>query len=401
MNIERLQDTLQPLLAPLGLLYSGAMRLRRAAYDVGLLSSWRAGALTVSVGNIGWGGTGKTPLTDWLLDWALRNGLAPLVLTRGYGARPTAYPHLVRPGNLAEEAGDEPLMLCRRHPGAAIVVDPVRSRGGRWAQEQMRPGVVLLDDGFQHLGVHRDINLVLLRPSDLDQGWNRVIPAGSWREGRSALARADAFLIKASPKNFEGLLPRLERRLSRLGKSVFSFEIVPLGLLRVLGGEQRPHFSQQPYLLVTGVGDPAQVEYTATRYLGHAPREHLIYPDHHAFTRTDVKFIEQTAEHRHCAHVLCTPKDAVKLGPMARENFWTFDLDVRFGPAWHGRGQEGAPFDAWWDARFDRTRAELAKRPGQDAERAAQSRRQSPADNRETTRSSAEESMNFGQEEEK
>ncbi|WP_022661369.1 tetraacyldisaccharide 4'-kinase [Paucidesulfovibrio longus] len=385
MNIERYQDALHPLLAPLGALYSGAMRLRRAAYASGLLPSWRAAAPTVSVGNIGWGGTGKTPITDWLLGWAEQRGLAPLVLTRGYGARPASYPHLVRPGHLAEEAGDEPLMLCRRHPGAAIVVDPARSRAGRWAEERLKPGVVILDDGFQHLAVRRDVNLVLLKPADLGAGWNRVIPAGSWREGGSALEQADAFLIKISERSFEALLPRLERRLRPLGRPVFSFEIAPQGLVRVLDGEQRPNFSQQPYLLVTGVGDPAQVERTASRYLGHGPREHLIYPDHHAYTRTDVKIIEQTAEKRHCAHVLCTPKDAVKLGPMARDNFWTFDLDVRFGPAWRGHGLEGARFDAWWEARFEKVRAGLEKH------------RKTP-DNSETARQGAEESENFGKE---
>lgn len=392
MNIEQIQKALQPLLAPFGLLYSCGMWLRRRLYATRLLSSWRADALTVSVGNIGWGGTGKTPITDWLLDWASQRGLAALVLTRGYGAKPGAYPHLVQPGNMAEEAGDEPLMLCRRHRDATVVVDPARSRAGRWAQERMRPGVVILDDGFQHLGVRRDINLVLLRPNDLGLGWNRVIPAGSWREGPSALKAADAFLIKATPRSFESLVPSLELRLRRFGKPVFSFEIIPHGLMRVLDGEGRPHLSQQSYLLVTGVGDPAQVERTATRFFGYAPREHLVYPDHHAFTHADVQVIEQTAEKRHCAHVLCTPKDAVKLGPMAREYFWTFDLDVRFGPAWHGHGLEGARFDAWWDGRFERVRTGLK------AEAEKRNAVHTESENTAASRKSAEEGENFGQE---
>lgn len=360
MRIEQYQHILHPLLAPLGAAYAGGMRIRRRLYETRVLRSWRARVPTVSVGNIGWGGTGKTPLTDWLLDWAAQRNLDAVVLTRGYRARPRSLPHLVQPGHLAEEAGDEPLMLCRRHPEARIVVDPVRARGGRWAERNARPGVVFLDDGFQHLAVRRDLDLVLLRPSDLGSGWGRVIPAGSWREGSSALQRAGAFLIKTSAAGFRRMVPLFERRLLSFGVPVFSFELVVQGLVHVLTGQRRPHPLQQPYMLVTGVGEPAQVERTATRFMGHAPKEHIIYPDHHPFSRLDVKAIEQRAAKLHCPHVVCTPKDAVKLGPLSRDNFWTFDLDVRFGPAWRGHGLEGARFDAWWDARFDKIRAGLA-----------------------------------------
>ncbi|MEF2144224.1 MAG: tetraacyldisaccharide 4'-kinase [Desulfovibrionaceae bacterium] len=360
MNVEYYQNLLRPLLAPMGLLYGSAMRLRRKLYESGVLSSWRPDAVTVSVGNIGWGGSGKTPLTSWLLDWARSRGFRSLVLTRGYGARPEKYPHLVKPGHLAEEAGDEPLMLCRQHPDATIVVDPERSRGGRWAMERLTPDLIVLDDGFQHLGVRRDADLVLLKPEDLAHGWNRVIPGGSWREDATALARADAFLMKAAPERFQKMTPFFRQRLLGMDKPVFSFSIVPRGLVRIVDGARQERFEPQSYMLVTAVGDSAQVERTAIRYLGASPREHLAYPDHHAFTRNDVRQIEQAAVRRQCSHVLCTPKDAVKLGPMAREYFWTFDLDVEFGPSWNSRHESGGRFEAWWDARFNALSGELS-----------------------------------------
>lgn len=157
------------------------------------------------------------------------------------------------------------------------------------------------------------------------------------------------------------MFPLFEQRLTEFGVPVFNFQIKVQGLVRVIDGERRPGPLTRPYLLVTGVGEPKQVARTAALSMGQPPREQLIFPDHHPFTRKDVRAIEQFAAKQHCAHVLCTPKDAVKLGPLARENFWTFDLDVDFGPAWRGNGREGARFDAWFDARFDAIRAGMPK----------------------------------------
>lgn len=326
------------------------MRLREGLYRGGVFSSWEAPAMTVSVGNIGWGGSGKTPIAGWLLDWARANNHVSLLLTRGYKARPVRYPYLVQPGALAEEAGDEPLMLATLHERSNVVVDPKRARGGEWGVKRFNPRLVILDDGFQHMAVKRHVDLVLLRPDDLGSQWNQVIPAGSWREPVAALNRADAFLIKAGPKLFKRMMPHLEARLGKLRKPVFSFQVVPTGLRRVLDGEPAADFGGEKYLLVTGVGDPELVKRTATQYIGYKPVRHLVYRDHHAFTKTDVLEMQEAARNMGCEAILCTPKDAVKLGPMCSREFWQFNLRVDFGPSTIA---ENSTFPAWWQHRFE------------------------------------------------
>ncbi|WP_243544016.1 tetraacyldisaccharide 4'-kinase [Pseudodesulfovibrio tunisiensis] len=344
-----LQRTFSPVLRPFSWVYSGVMRMRGALYGRGLLRTWEPPALTVSVGNVGWGGSGKTPLCGWLLGWARRQGVPSLLLTRGYRAKPVSYPYLVKPGALAEEAGDEPLMLAQDHPDARIVVDPVRSRAGRWAFSQFRPGLVVLDDGFQHMAVKRHVDIVLLTPHDVTEGWNTVIPAGSWREPVSSLRRADAFVLKASPNTFRSLMPLIEERLTRLKKPVFSYMLQPTGVRNLTDGTRQKDFGAGGYVLVSGVGAPAQVRGTAKAYFGYGPAKHMVYDDHHAFTKNDVLDMQVTARRLGCEAVLCTPKDAVKLGPMCSEEFWKFDLQLAFGPSAFVRD---TPFDTWWNRRY-------------------------------------------------
>lgn len=192
MSSLPVQRALYPLLYPFSKIYSFAMSYRRKQYEAGAKEQFSPKAPCVSVGNISWG-SGKTPVVSWLLEWAEHNHYSPVVLTRGYKAAPPRTPYLVTPESTAKQAGDEPVMLATAHRKAHIVVDPIRKRSGAWAEKKFRPELMVLDDGFQHLAVNRDLNLVLLKPEDLTKEWDRVIPAGSWREDQSALSRAHAF----------------------------------------------------------------------------------------------------------------------------------------------------------------------------------------------------------------
>ena len=211
-----LQNILAPLLLPLSLLYGVAGRWKRALTMV----RWKSSRPCVAIGNISWGGTGKTPVTDWLLAWADRKGLRAAVLTRGYGAKPSRLPLLVESGTPASECGDEPLMLSRRHPRAAVMVDPERGRAGRALEaSDAAPDIFFLDDGFQHVRAGRDLDLVLLDQDDVrfsplpgrpPSNWNRIIPAGTWREPVSALHQAAAFLVKCEPEEGTRSCPTLK-----------------------------------------------------------------------------------------------------------------------------------------------------------------------------------------------
>jgi tetraacyldisaccharide 4'-kinase len=352
-NITLLQTALAPLLKPLSWGYGCVMRVREWLFKAGIKPSWKPKVVTVSVGNIGWGGTGKTPISGWLLGWATGNQTASLLLTRGYKAKPVKYPYVVLPGALPEEAGDEPLMLATENPRANIVVDPVRKRAGKWAVGKFNPGLIILDDGFQHMAVQRHCNLVLLKPEDLGSQWEKIIPAGSWREPKTALKRADAFLIKLGPQNFERILPIYRQLLGHLRKPIFSFQVVPTGLKQVIGGNRTNDFEGERYMLVTGVGDPKLVQRTAIQFIGYKPTKHMIYKDHHAYTKTDVTTMLAVAKAHDCHAILCTPKDAVKLGPLCTNLFWQFDLRVDFGPSSIG---DDITFASWWPRHYDRLR---------------------------------------------
>ena len=349
-TISTLQRSLALFLKPFSLLYGLGMRIREGLYSLGFFPGWEPPAPTVSVGNIGWGGSGKTPVAGWLLGWAENKGLDALLLTRGYRAKPLSCPYLVTPGALVEEAGDEPLMLARTHLQAHVVVDPNRTRGGQWAVSRFKPRLVVLDDGFQHMAVRRHVDIVLLRLEDLGEQWNQVIPAGSWREPVAALERADAFMIKVGPGNFKKLLPRITHRLGRYRKPVFSFQVIPTGVRQVLYGHAQRDFEGGSYLLVTGVGDPAQVMRSARAYFGYGPLKHMKFNDHYAYTKRDVLEMQNLAHRLGCEAILCTPKDAVKLGSMCSEEFWQFDLCLEFGPSAIG---SDIPFDIWWNRRYD------------------------------------------------
>ncbi|MEG2005190.1 MAG: tetraacyldisaccharide 4'-kinase, partial [Bilophila sp.] len=287
MDFVRFQTQFGVVLHPFAALYRLILALRRNVWESGLARRLTPTCPCISVGNIAWGGTGKTPLTDWLMSWAERKGLKTVVLSRGYKADLSVVPVYVKPEHSPREVGDEPLMLGLDHPACAVLVDPDRRRSGAYALQALAPELILLDDGMQHVAVQRNLDMVLLRPVDLQEAWGRVLPEGSWREGASALTRAGVFLIKCPSAQLESLLPEFRARLETLQRPVFSFTLKPCALERLDGGRGEGGLGTRPYALVTGVGNPQQVAQTATEFIGRPPEVHLIFPDHHTYTFKD------------------------------------------------------------------------------------------------------------------
>ena len=354
MQVSRLYQFLAPLLRPAALPYALGMRLRRHLYEHGTFASFAPSVPCISVGNISWGGSGKTPITGWLLGWAQQAGLRAVVLSRGYGGTPGPKPLLVTPQTSPKQAGDEPLLLAKTHPDAHIIVFPQRAQAAAFAEATLKPDLFILDDGMQHLAVQRHADLVLLRPQDLTHQWNAVIPSGSWREGAGALCRAAAFLIKLEPEEALGWQQVMEEKLGPFGKPVFSFSLQSRTVAPLLA-RQGPVPSLpgglDEYTLVTGVGEPGQVRAAAVRLTGKEPRTHRVFADHHAFTEADLHALAALG-----LPLLCTPKDAVKLGPLLHSlqhnlprplhamPVWVMQPEVVFGPHWLGED----PFAIWW-----------------------------------------------------
>lgn len=191
-------------LSLLSLVYGLCVCIRRSLYQTGLKSSYRASVPVVSVGNIAVGGTGKTPMVDFLAHYLLDRGVKCAIVSRGYGGsyRQTVGRVADANGNLLmtpEESGDEPYLLAVRNPGVPVYVARKRMLGVQ-AGEQDGAQLLLLDDGFQHLAVHRDADIVLI-DAKCPFGNGRLLPAGILREPISALQRADLVVMTRSGKN--------------------------------------------------------------------------------------------------------------------------------------------------------------------------------------------------------
>lgn len=182
---------------PLAPLYSLAMRLRETLYRRSVLQSYRLDAPVISVGNLTMGGSGKTPMVQYLARLLQNHGFHPAVVSRGYGGRARLKVNLVSDGTTllldAEQAGDEPRLLAETLPGVPVLTGLVRRFPAQRAVE-MGADVLLLDDGFQHLQIIRDVNLALFNADRL-AGNSRVFPGGDLREPVAALHRATGFVL--------------------------------------------------------------------------------------------------------------------------------------------------------------------------------------------------------------
>jgi tetraacyldisaccharide 4'-kinase len=306
-------QALHAALLPASALFAGAARLRALSYRLHLRRRRRLPAAVVSVGNLSVGGTGKTPTALWLAESLQRRGYRVAILSRGYGGQarePTVAgrsPNGETPASLdAAVIGDENLVLARRFDGP-VVVARRRADAGVLACRDFGADVVVLDDGFQHLALRRDFDLVCLRPS---AGDDCVLPAGRLREPISALRRAHAVLLTGDEAG--RLDPRLERRLAKL--AVYRGEVRAVGLVTPDAGGWRDLpmglVAARRALGVAGLADP-QPFYRTLHEWDARLEDFLEFPDHHVYTLEDWKKIANRS--RGLDLVLTTEKDLVKL----------------------------------------------------------------------------------------
>jgi tetraacyldisaccharide 4'-kinase len=316
-------------LAPLGMLYGAVTRARVGLYRAGFLKTEQVSAPVVSVGNLTAGGTGKTPLVEWVARALAREGLRVCVLTRGYGRADESRRVVASDGArvLAEvaECGDEPRLLAERLLGtASVVCDRDRVSAARWARAELGAEAFVLDDGFQHLRIARDLDIVTLDATD-PWGGGHLLPRGRLREPASALARADCVVITRSELASD--LGRLRAQVARLtgGRAaVLTSRVRTRGLvlLEEFGagvaaelegrGVQPSELAGVAVAAFCAVGNPRA-------FFEHLRRDRLelshtrAFADHHAYTAADADEVSREAERRGARALLVTAKDAVKL----------------------------------------------------------------------------------------
>ena len=333
-----------PLLAPLGLLYRVLTALRRAGYALGWLRAERAACPVISVGNLTVGGSGKTPLVDWLLRAAQEAGCRPVAISRGYRNRTEADVMRVRLADCGPSAGggpdpaalgDEPTLLARRNPQVPVYVARRRVQAARLAAAWDAPGLIVLDDGFQHLRLARDLDVVLV-DAQRGLGNGRLLPLGPLREPLRAARRAHAVLIsKASLGDAEALRARIRTALGP-AVPIFTSDYRPVRLRRLDGGaELAPEALHGVEVrAVCGIAQPDGLRQTLAQ-LGARVVSLQAHGDHHAYSEADVQALDAALAAAPGAAAtqpqwITTEKDAVKLAGRIQgaERLWVLEMEV-------------------------------------------------------------------------
>lgn len=294
-------------LLPLGWLYGLAGAAKALLYRSGLKKAYRAAVPVISVGNLSVGGTGKTPVCDHLLKKLLARGKRVALVSRGYGGQGAGRVGVVSAGEglllEARTCGDEPFLLARNNPGALVFVAPRRADGVRMAVEQYGAEVIVLDDGFQHQAVHRDLNIVLLDASrPLSNG--RVLPAGRLREFPRALGRSDLVLLTRSRGDERLNLPLavpIMRCRHVLGALAFSLEGQSVGF---------DQLQDKAGLAFAGIAQP-DLFFSSLTARGLRLERRLSLPDHVCYDEELLHRLSSSADRSD--YLVTTEKDAVKL----------------------------------------------------------------------------------------
>ena len=303
---------------PFSLVYGGAVRVRNGLFETGLRTIERLPVPVISVGNVTVGGTGKTPTVMWLVEKARREGYEVGVLARGYGREPGA------------ELNEEGAMLAARFPELRQVQDPNRVRGGHALVEQ-GVDLIVVDDGFQHRRLHRDVNLLCVDARSVLAD-RMLLPAGRLREPLSGLRRADVVVLtraeRLSPHDVEERSRQL-RAIAGRPLPVFAAEHAPRDVVAKPSGDvlALTELQGRRVALLSAIARPEYFEHTVAA-LGAEVCWHARRRDHHRFGEGEVAQVAARAR-ADGAQLLVTEKDAPKLAA-ADIDHWLLRVDLRF-----------------------------------------------------------------------
>jgi tetraacyldisaccharide 4'-kinase len=288
---------------PLSWLFAAVVFLRRQAYQLGLLNRHRLAVPVIVVGNLTVGGTGKTPLVIWLVNFLKQQGYQPCVLSRGYRGKGSKWPQQVRKDSDPRSVGDEAILLAE-HCQCPVGVSPDRVAAGNALLDHEQCDIIVCDDGLQHYALDRDIEIAVV--DGVRRFGNRqMLPAGPLREPVGRLDSVDIVVANGTPDRRE-----------------FGMRIVTDDLYNVSDWTQRvatDYFKGKRVHAVSGIGNPTRFFYSLKK-LGLEIVEHQ-FPDHHAFQPSDLSFAENLP-------IIMTEKDAVKCRRFAHNNCWYLAIRV-------------------------------------------------------------------------
>lgn len=314
-------NLVRPYFVPLVPFYAAGVVVRNLFFDIGLLPKTQVGVPVISVGNLDAGGSGKTPLVEYIARRLALKGRKVAIISRGYG-RTTRGMIVVSNGTVlcaeASASGDEPAQMASKLSGVRVVVDEVRARGARYAVSKLGADVIVLDDGFQHRHLHRNADIVVIPANKaIDAGW--MLPAGNRREPIGSLQRATLLAVSrcesiehfhAAKRSLGGWTKKpvigLTTKVSAVRRATTKFSLDLPGLR----GKSAIAFS--------GIGDPASFERTASS-LGILLKTHLVFPDHHEFKMSELRALEDSLKAHAADYLLTTEKDVARLSSASEE----------------------------------------------------------------------------------
>lgn len=339
-------------MVPVSRIYARLLRLQIRLHAMGLCRTCRPQAVVVGVGGMSPESRGRVLLTSWLLGWARAQDVGTAVVAPLGEGRPPVLPYQVTPGGDPDDSGIEAALLSSYAPDVRCLVDHDPIRAAVAAMRAFSPHMLVLQDALGDPRLVRDADLAILTAEDLGDGWDRVVPAGSWRRDASALEAASAYCVFAGRPGLPAALEMAGKRLGHLGKPIFSltFDIWRWrgqeGVIRAkdLGGE--------PYIAVLGESDRALLPDMLRHHIGAAPRMIFFVHDRHRFTLQDFENLHADALRLKARNILTSPRFELKLrlgaDALAGHAVWTYDPEVAFGPSLF----TDVPFLTWWETQF-------------------------------------------------
>lgn len=318
-----LAEVLKCFLWVLSLGYGIVVRVRAVFYRQGTLKQYDLQRPVISVGNITWGGVGKTPLVESLARFFKEKRKKVVILTRGY---------MPRGGSRRGGIRDEARFLEESLPGVVVLAGADRLANAKRALQELDPDLFILDDGFQHRRVRRDLDIVVIDTTN-PFGNGQLIPRGILREPLTALARADMFVLSKSDRG-RGQIPQITAALKNLNPKALIAESVhqPAGLfeLKTGAGHSVDLLKAKPVVGFCAIGDPGSFQ-DSLRSLEARVEKLFIFMDHYVYGDEDLRRIVSFCREKKISSVVTTQKDAVKLGERLGlfEGLQVFSLKIR------------------------------------------------------------------------
>ncbi len=271
------------------------IQAREKLYNSGILPTLRLNHPVISVGNVTLGGTGKTPLVIALVETLRDRGFRPVVLSRGYGRTSRG---VILDGSGWQEMGDEPFLMKQRLGSVPVVVGADRYEAGLAAEKKNLGNIFILDDGFQHRRLHRDVDIVTIDPVEWAAG-EALLPRGHWREPKSAVTRAHVACVQDIP---EAAMPSLSIPTFRVRYEIDG----------IYSGGERVHaesFGSASVVAFAGIAKPKRF-FTTLERMGICPTACISFQDHHHYSKREIDTLGGDI-------LITTEKDAVRAATTA------------------------------------------------------------------------------------